>query len=232
MQNCIPTQLTTICQICNKSYTSKYSLKYHLKYVHGGVLKPKYKCDMCSSQFGNKWNRSRHVETVHRNVRNFECDTCGKKFGAKGSLERHLVHYHNTCLKYRCAFCQKVYVTEDSCLWHESTCVLTVQARLTCNICSKTFKTRELVLRHMKETHACPDSIKYVCHICGLSYNRKSNLNRHVKMHYSIKTGDWIVWGWFSVQISYNCFSDQILHQKENISLRKWNSSLYVSKQD
>lgn len=50
------------CNICNKSYTNKYSLHTHLKTLH--KVKP-HTCEVCGEAFWEVKEHKTHMETLH-----------------------------------------------------------------------------------------------------------------------------------------------------------------------
>lgn len=77
------------CDVCNKSFFSKYNLEKH-SYIHKPDHEKPYRCKYCNKGFGDKHKFSQH-EATHDNTSNlFYCPTCGKGMKYKQSLETHI----------------------------------------------------------------------------------------------------------------------------------------------
>ena len=73
------------CDVCKKSFKTKYSLIVH-KRTHAGE-KP-YECIICEKSFKQKCSLTRHM-LVHSGKKDFQCHVCGKYFTQKSNLKRH-----------------------------------------------------------------------------------------------------------------------------------------------
>ena len=63
------------CDICNKVFKNKNTLRKHKRYYHWGELKGDKKCSICGEEKANKYVLERHMET-HKNPlerEKFEC---------------------------------------------------------------------------------------------------------------------------------------------------------------
>ena len=66
------------CEICEKEFKSKNSLKNHFNIVH--KLLEKHQCNICQKVFSILSQLTKHVKFVHENKKNHKCDSCGKAF--------------------------------------------------------------------------------------------------------------------------------------------------------
>lgn len=53
-----------ICQMCSKSYKSKYKLTRHMKYECG--QEPQFQCPYCIHRSCHKFNLKKHILYVHQ----------------------------------------------------------------------------------------------------------------------------------------------------------------------
>ena len=61
------------------------------------------------------------------------------------------------------------------------------QRKLTCSVCSKTFKQREYLVEHTRNVHMGIQS-SFKCNMCDKTFSKKGNLNGHIKaIHEAVK---------------------------------------------
>ena len=88
LYTCLFTNLTEKhinCQVCQRSYSSKYALNKHLK-VHDDLKGSK--CDICLKVFISKSQLKTHYRT-HTGEKPFACQICDNKFTQKHHLVQH-----------------------------------------------------------------------------------------------------------------------------------------------
>ena len=68
------------CEECNKTYSSKDSLKKHLK-THKSV-REEFPCKVCNKTFFSKNGFQSHTQVVHENLTH-KCKICDKVFKQK-----------------------------------------------------------------------------------------------------------------------------------------------------
>lgn len=178
------------CSICMRVCSDRNTLRAHWK-THEGE---RFFCDLCSRGFNTKGSVKAHMQTHVStetkqellNTTNFTCDTCGKGFALKSFLDRHTSRAHNKA----------------------SICV--------CDVCAKTFRSRQTFLIHRKTVHGDPDSLRvkcpecnkwmlnseclrkhtyrihgpgpHICEVCGKELSTKHTLRLHYQYHHP--TGD------------------------------------------
>ena len=71
----------TLCEICNKCFSSNNSLKVHLKTIHQNLKA--YDCTICKKAFGQKGHLNSHIKEIHEE-RN---KSCSNVKSVKPSLE-------------------------------------------------------------------------------------------------------------------------------------------------
>ena len=78
-----------ICDICNRAFTQRGSLKYH-RMLHTGE-KP-FQCNVCSKSFRIRAPYDAHMD-VHNGVR-YRCSICLKYYSSRATLRQHLKGQH------------------------------------------------------------------------------------------------------------------------------------------
>merc|ERR1719186_2058828 len=82
----------TVCEECNKQYSSPQALHFHIKAVHEKLT---IECDKCGKQFTCKTNLWQHNKSVHEGVQ-YPCEYCNYKATTKQSLNTHKLGHHKS----------------------------------------------------------------------------------------------------------------------------------------
>ena len=126
------------CSLCEKSYPTSLSLKWHINYVHvnattlftcnedgcGKSFKnksklrvhselhsaPSKKCPFCDKLFHSELRIKIHIRSKHVDDDQmlYQCEQCHKGFSAMYSYEAHM-NDHKNIRPYECALCEKTY---------------------------------------------------------------------------------------------------------------------------
>ena len=75
------------CDICDKAYGDRSTLRSHKNNVHLGI-KP-HKCDICDKAYGDSSTLRSHKKNVHLGIKPHKCDRCCKTFNV-GNYRNHL----------------------------------------------------------------------------------------------------------------------------------------------
>uniref|UniRef100_A0A336MQC0 CSON003984 protein n=1 Tax=Culicoides sonorensis TaxID=179676 RepID=A0A336MQC0_CULSO len=176
LQNLELSQKRFYCDICEKSYTKRSSLKSH-KQIH---KVNDLKCDYCGITFNYSKTLKRHIAEVHLKIerKNFSCDLCDRKFKEKFLIESHMINVHlresikdNPLYGY-CRYCSKYYsatIIENH--------IEKFHQKFECSVCNKVFFKLNSFKRHQK-THIIQ---KYTCDICKKTYGKLDRLKLHIK---------------------------------------------------
>lgn len=105
-------KFVNVCTICNKKYSSLFSLRQHIKCIH--VNQAIFKCKECDKRFSRKANLDSHMN-VHSNDKKFKCDVCGLKLKTKANLRIHKkIHSTDPNDLISCGICNKMFKTSVS----------------------------------------------------------------------------------------------------------------------
>lgn len=179
-----------ICDICNKSFVSIYSLRTHTR-MHLNVKD--FHCKFCPKTF--TWSGDLvHHENTHTGIKPHHCPYCNYSSIQKTQLTTHL-RVHTGEKPYKCKFCDKSFAQGSSCTSHEK--LHSVGNPIPCTVCSKKFKDNYNLRRHIRRQH----QEKFECKYCKKNFSRTDRLKIHENLH----TGE----------IIYKCrFCDVIFNEK------------------
>ena len=111
------------CETCGKEYSSKGSLKEHIKFVHQ-VEEGKFSCERCGTQFNRRSSLKTHLKGQRcffswDKSYNYSCDKCGKQFYGNKNLAQHMMtHYTENKKKHVCNVCGKRFATPSLLKFH------------------------------------------------------------------------------------------------------------------
>lgn len=90
-----PKQLEVfICIHCNKKYSSRGSMKWHMK-KHSDKF---FSCKNCNYKTPYKATFQNHMVSVHKTVRDVKCEQCFESFKNYKSMRKHVRRWHLDCL--------------------------------------------------------------------------------------------------------------------------------------
>ncbi|CAH8838388.1 unnamed protein product [Trichobilharzia szidati] len=166
------------CSSCDRTFTSRSGLWYHVQLVHEVQ---NYPCDHCSRSFRLKQYLIAHVQQVHEK-RLAKCEECGATFASLGNLKKHEKSIHGGRL-FDCPSCDRSF-TSRSGLWYHIHLVHDVQS-FQCDVCSRTFALRVYLHAHVQQVHG-KRMVK--CEQCGNFFLSGSTFRRHVEtQHKGVK---------------------------------------------
>lgn len=123
----------------------------------------------------------------------FACSKCERKFKRKSKLEEHIKTHSSKARTYPCKTCKRKFTTEVLLIRHEiihSDLITQIKSEnhQCCIVCNASFTNKTLLEDHMREHRAKIETEPISCLHCTKSYNKLSNLLRHLKTHEINKT--------------------------------------------
>ncbi|EJD74521.1 zinc finger protein [Loa loa] len=235
--------LVHTCNRCSSSFRSFESLIVHKSKAHGidengaKILNLKYNCNKCKQKFGTFIELSRHKYFCLNESRIKEqkkvsgaspssstssifslssrqkvdktCRICNTKFASRQSLIRHMGRIHPQ---------EKI----DEIKQYEV--IQSPDLPFACNICSKRFTTRTLMLVHRKRH----EGRHFVCEICKKTYPLASELRKHVKrVHGSSLEGYGTSKGSSAEYSSATAIDKQNLSKQQSLPVEQYNNCDY-----
>ena len=140
---------THLCQICGKTFKSKFGLSLHIKNKH--TFSFKHQCKLCDKGF-NQTVQYRYHCSSHFQVPLDKCSFCKTEFTSHGSLKRHLETGNNikantfVCDVCQSSFPQKYRLNDHIKGKHQL-------PRYSCEVCGKKFGWRSSLKFHLKHSH-------------------------------------------------------------------------------
>jgi len=85
-------KIVKYCLLCQKSYTSPYGLRKHIKAIHQGIKN--FYCVICSKTFSDKSNIMRHIKFDHFKWFDYKCCCCNRLFKTASLFRNHIEKVH------------------------------------------------------------------------------------------------------------------------------------------
>lgn len=163
------------CTICDRSYNSKPTLKYHI--LTHSKRQRHFKCSHCEKLFLSKSTLNIHLR-IHLEARPYSCPKCTMSFRQKTDLTHHDASIHTPAEEYRyqCEVCNKKFARQYSLNLH--TKLHTGEKEHKCEFCDKGFRASSYLKVHLR-THT--KEKPYVCGMCSKAFAVKADLRRHVR---------------------------------------------------
>ncbi|KAE8278564.1 hypothetical protein D5F01_LYC23474 [Larimichthys crocea] len=185
------------CRFCDQTFSGVTQLRIHQR-TH---TFRSYQCDQCSKTYGSLTGLHSH-QASHTTESRFLCPQCGKRFKTRDGLEGHL-RTHTGERPYRCPYCPKDFTALAGLNVHVRR--HTGERPYVCTVCGKGWPSGGDLQKHMR-THTgerpyvcqdCGKAFSISCHLTehrrihtgekpflsGVSYTRKTHLNRHLQKH-------------------------------------------------
>ena len=170
------------CKFCSTKWISHLSLELHIMEIH---KKRMFSCDRCNLLVSySKEIVSKHIDLVHKKLKNHVCHHCGKAYSDQKTLKKHLSKHHNEGppveKKYKCDQCDKSYELLQSLKTHIAT---NHQKSISypCPMCSKPFLDKGYLRAHIRHVHKKYRPNK--CDICPEAFLTKRDLKKHKEKH-------------------------------------------------
>ncbi|OAD53931.1 Zinc finger protein 16 [Eufriesea mexicana] len=176
INNILPMDNNKKCGHCDLIYNTKKELLSHVVECHNSQLL--FKCIICDRAF-EKWSSLDIHEATHRIDKPYLCDLCGKSFKHSNNLRGHKRTHLDDSKKKRhvCDICGNAFRSRFHLGEHMNQ--HNGNKPYSCEKCGKAFYKR-IQLRQHKLSHGLN---KHICPICGAAFNRKGNMNTHLKRH-------------------------------------------------
>lgn len=135
-----------------------------------------FKCTLCPLQFNEKQEFQSHVRDHFNPI---TCSECDKTLIGDKQYDYHLKHVHN----------QKIEMSENEIKSDDSNVPRkrandpskSIATSVGCDICGRLFPHAGAVERH-RRTHSI-EGKRYICGVCGNGFNKKTNLEFHMRIH-------------------------------------------------
>lgn len=163
------------CKACGLRFSTNILLTDHQKRHR------RFKCTECDRAFVRKHTLTAHMKQ-HRIGQIYGCDQCEKKYYTTTLLKRHQLSH--TGIRYSCEWCEKTFCDPVALRCHvktHSSGTSTSTGIYRCPECDKTYTIRNSLYDHMRRQHSGDERIS--CEICNATFNRKSSLRQHGKVH-------------------------------------------------
>ncbi|KFB44563.1 AGAP005481-PA-like protein [Anopheles sinensis] len=175
------------CQLCDKTFSTRTSLKNHMGIIHASDNPEdrSYDCDECDSSFSTK--PQLRVHQKRHKLTQTECALCGKSVRSD-YIQKHIATQHGEkCRQLICHVCGKAFSTECVLKAHmkqhlEPHAVQRVKPeRAECAVCKKMIRGKYSMKKHMKDMHSAASNQQ--CSVCGKFIRSSTAMKQHMRIH-------------------------------------------------
>ena len=165
------------CPLCDKTYKYRSSLRLHNR-SHTGE---KVTCEICQKSFRDPSDLKKH-SNIHSGLKPHLCDTCGLFFRQRHILQSHIKHVHTNPSLIEKKFKHDKPDKYGKCFENHSSLMFQIEKTFECKQCTKTFKSKNLLERHVKRVHDKTGE-KIECSKCDKTFTAVEYLRKHMKIH-------------------------------------------------
>nr|CAD7393213.1 unnamed protein product [Timema cristinae] len=162
---------------------SNHDLTVISSLVHCDTPIPKL-CTACQLTFHTARSYSHHLNSPGHlkktSTDTVTCEKCNKSFRSQKVLSQHTQRVHLTTRMFQCDNCD--YSTKCKAnLARHNVAIHADRKEFICELCGTAFSTLNTLRDHHTYIHS--DQRLFPCELCVKTFKRKSELNRHVKIH-------------------------------------------------
>lgn len=187
------------CEICSKMFNKKFNYHRHIR-VH-------FLNEIMNHQHDPLIGQSTSESLMNFNnikAEIYECNKCQRKFASNKQLEIHQTKWHLT--EYTCTYCEKnnLFLKFNEKFEYIKHLNLnhSIRFKFECNYCHKTFRYISQYYQH-RQTHTHRANVYqesdendkahelslHTCDLCGKSFSKVFNLNRHKSTQHFAQEG-------------------------------------------
>ncbi|XP_013141783.1 PREDICTED: zinc finger protein 595-like [Papilio polytes] len=182
-QPCFP------CELCEKTFRWKTSLRKHLEThrIETGQKRKPY-CETCRLSFTTTSNLQKHIKTSSkhqillkvRNLKDLPLEENPEK--KKDRIEEIKASVNKQRETFPCPQCDKKFQWRGNLARHMESHTARAKGDLICEPCNRTFSSKATYEQHMKVSmrHVSENDFKYMCSECGKRFANKTRLRDHV----------------------------------------------------
>lgn len=167
-----------VCKVCDKSYLTVQSLKYHIKFNHS----KDHICRKCRMKFSTAEERKEHLKASSK-CWGFVCIHCKERFSSWEYKQAHLASKHNVkASTYTCPDCGTTFQSSSNFYYHYNT--LHTDLPHMCSYCGMRYGKKCQLANHLS-THS--DEKHFQCNVCSKAFATRKGLRDHMRRHHESK---------------------------------------------
>nr|XP_029719877.1 zinc finger and SCAN domain-containing protein 12-like [Aedes albopictus] len=172
-----------VCSTCGRKFISHAGVVQHEKDIHLIAETRSFPCDRCSTTFSKQIYLTKHIRTVHDNIRTESCSFCEKRFVNKRALKEHIKNKHMEEKPYKCTECSMTFGNRFNLRRHLTT--HSTERPHTCSHCGNTYRYQSDMKRHIDAIHL--GNKPFACEVCEARFIRTRDLQVHMMRHTKTK---------------------------------------------